>query len=178
MFAFVQVHDAKVFFKVSSLRLLVDEERKEIDELRLQQKVQTKEKLMKSETFSQFLTVSLQELLASSDGETRDSIGLMYGNLLRNYDVVKEDYNLIRRRFDELHGAHGAAMAKLEHTQVGSWKGCSVLLSSSVMNVARVPGHSEAKRKSLSGLINYAIVVAFCHVHCTVVTLDSYGLSS
>ena len=42
----------------------------------------------------------------------------MYGTLLRNYEAVKEDYSLIRKRYDDLVSSHSAAVNKLEHSQV------------------------------------------------------------
>ena len=43
---------------------------------------------------------------------------MMYGTLLRNYEAVKEDYSLIRKRYDDLVSSHSAAVNKLEHSQV------------------------------------------------------------
>ena len=45
---------------------------------------------------------------------------MMYGTLLRNYEAVKEDYSLIRKRYDDLVSSHSAAVNKLEHSQVRS----------------------------------------------------------
>ena len=44
----------------------------------------------------------------------------MYGTLLRNYEAVKEDYSLIRKRYDDLVSSHSAAVNKLEHSQVST----------------------------------------------------------
>ena len=42
----------------------------------------------------------------------------MYGNLLRNYEDVKEDLGLARKRCDELAASNAVAVAKLEQAQV------------------------------------------------------------
>jgi chromosome segregation ATPase len=41
----------------------------------------------------------------------------MYGTLLRNYEAVKDDYALLRRRYDELVASHSVSHAKIEHSQ-------------------------------------------------------------
>ena len=43
----------------------------------------------------------------------------MYSTLLRNYEAVKEEYSHIRKRFDDLAASHSAAVAKLNHSEVG-----------------------------------------------------------
>ena len=58
-----------------------------------------------------------QEVL-NAEGGPGDSLGMMYGTLLRNYEAVKEDYSLIRKRYDDLVSSHSAAVNKLEHSQV------------------------------------------------------------
>ena len=61
--------------------------------------------------------VCIQEVL-NAEGGPGDSLGMMYGTLLRNYEAVKEDYSLIRKRYDDLVSSHSAAVNKLEHSQV------------------------------------------------------------
>ena len=61
--------------------------------------------------------VFAQEVL-NAEGGPGDSLGMMYGTLLRNYEAVKEDYSLIRKRYDDLVSSHSAAVNKLEHSQV------------------------------------------------------------
>ena len=73
--------------------------------------------------------ISLQDLLlgnsepgennAGAASENGNGLNVMYGNLLRNYDVVKEDYTVMRSRYDDLVSSHSAAVGKLEHSQVG-----------------------------------------------------------
>ena len=58
-----------------------------------------------------------QEVL-NAEGGPGDSLGMMYGTLLRNYEAVKDDYSLIRKRYDDLVSSHSAAVNKLEHSQV------------------------------------------------------------
>merc|ERR1719412_599193 len=79
---------------VNSLRLFMEDERKEMAELRRQQ----------------------QEVL-NAEGGPGESLSIMYGTLLRNYEAVKEDYSLIRKRYDDLVSSHSAAVNKLEHSQ-------------------------------------------------------------
>ena len=42
----------------------------------------------------------------------------MYSQLLQNYENVKDDYSLLRKRYDDLVASHSAAVSKLEHSQV------------------------------------------------------------
>ena len=79
--------------EVNSLRMFVDEERKEMADLRRQQ----------------------QEVLSAEGGE---SLSLMYSQLLQNYENVKDDFSMLRKRYDDLVASHSAAVSKLEHTQV------------------------------------------------------------
>ena len=53
---------------------------------------------------------------------------MMYGTLLRNYEAVKEDYSLIRKRYDDLVSSHSAAVNKLEHSQVRSFTSHKILI--------------------------------------------------
>ena len=43
---------------------------------------------------------------------------MMYGTLLRNFESTKDDYALVRTRYEDIVGAHSAAVAKLEQSQV------------------------------------------------------------
>ena len=79
--------------EVNSLRMFVDDERKEMAELRRQQ----------------------QEVLNAEGGEP---LSLMYSQLLQNYENVKDDYSLVRKRYDDLVASHSDAVSKLEHSQV------------------------------------------------------------
>merc|ERR1712079_742729 len=80
--------------EVNSLRIFVDEERKEMAELRRQQ----------------------QDVLNAAEGG--EPYSLMYSQLLQNYENVKDDYSLLRKRYDDLVASHSAAVSKLEHSQV------------------------------------------------------------
>lgn len=82
--------------EVNSLRLFMEDERKEISELRRQQ----------------------QEVLSAEGGEP---LSLMYSQLLQNYENVKDDYSLVRKRYDDLVASHSAAVSKLEHSQVSAF---------------------------------------------------------
>lgn len=55
--------------------------------------------------------------ILNSEGGPGDSLSIMYGTLLQNYEAVKDDYNLLRRRYDDLAASHQSAVAKLEHSQ-------------------------------------------------------------
>lgn len=59
----------------------------------------------------------LQEIL-NSEGGPGESLSIMYGTLLRNYEAVKDDYTMIRSRYDDLAASHSAAVAKLEREGV------------------------------------------------------------
>lgn len=83
--------------EVASLRLFMDEERKEMAEMRRQQ----------------------QEVLNVDGGEP---LSLMYSQLLQNYENVKDEYSLLRKRYDDLAASHSAAVSKLEHSQVSHKK--------------------------------------------------------
>eukprot|EP00094_Tigriopus_californicus_P004988 TCALIF_04803-PB protein Name:"Similar to DLG5 Disks large homolog 5 (Homo sapiens)" AED:0.05 eAED:0.05 QI:159/0.84/0.87/0.96/0.93/0.93/33/0/2582 len=80
--------------EINSLRIYLEDERKEMLDLRQQ----------------------LQNIL-NSEGGPGDSLSIMYGALLQNYEAVKDDYNLLRRRYDDLAASHQSAVAKLEHSQ-------------------------------------------------------------
>ena len=58
--------------------------------------------------------------MLNAEGGPGESLGMMYGTLLRSYEAVKEDYSLIRKRYDDLVSSHSAAVNKLEHSQVGN----------------------------------------------------------
>ena len=60
-----------------------------------------------------------QDLLNSESGGPSDSLSIMYGTLLRNFESTKDDYAVMRRRYDDLVAAHAAAVSKLELSQVG-----------------------------------------------------------
>ena len=82
----------------NSLRLIMEDERKELTDLRRQQ----------------------QELINS----TTDGVGIgdemvLYrdSSLMRSYEAVKEDCALLRKRYDDLVSSHSAAVDKLECSQ-------------------------------------------------------------
>ena len=79
--------------EVASLRLFMDEERKEMAEMRRQQ----------------------QEVLNVDGGEP---LSLMYSQLLQNYENVKDEYSLLRKRYDDVAASHSAAVSKLDHLPV------------------------------------------------------------
>jgi hypothetical protein len=81
--------------EVNSLRLFMDEERTEMAELRRQQ----------------------QDVLNAAEGGPGESLSLMYSTLLQNYENVKDDYTMVRKRYDDLVASHSAAVSKLEHSQ-------------------------------------------------------------
>jgi len=80
--------------EVVSLRRFLEEDRKEMAEMRRQH----------------------QEIL-NVEGGPSESMSIMYGTLLRKYETVKDDYGLISKRYDDLVASHSAAVAKLEHSQ-------------------------------------------------------------
>lgn len=86
--------------EVNSLRLFMEDERKELEELRHRQ----------------------QELLNSDrmDPGDNSSLSIMYESLLRSYEAIKDDCSLIRKRYDDLVSSHSAAVEKLECAQVGT----------------------------------------------------------
>ena len=97
--------------EVASLRLFMDEERKEMAEMRRQQ----------------------QEVLNAEGGEP---LSLMYSQLLQNYENVKDEYSLLRKRYDDLAASHSAAVSKLEHSQVRRHRfmyRCSILKSAQIL---------------------------------------------
>ena len=49
---------------------------------------------------------------------TGEPYSLMYSQLLQNYENVKDDFDIIRKRYDDLVASHSAAVSKLEHSQV------------------------------------------------------------
>ena len=67
-----------------------------------------------------YLEYSNSQEVLNAEGGPGESLGMMYGTLLRNYEAVKEDYSLIRKRYDDLVSSHSAAVNKLEHSQVRS----------------------------------------------------------
>ena len=87
-----------------SLRIYIEDERKENAELR-----------------SQLQSVSDDPSNEAAVATAGSNVNVL---LMRNYEAVKEDYTVLRTRFDELAGSHGAAVAKLEHLQVGNRKEC------------------------------------------------------
>ena len=62
-----------------------------------------------------FVSRQQQEVLNSESGEP---LSLMYSQLLHNYENVKDDYTLVRKRHDDLVASHSDAVSKLEHSQV------------------------------------------------------------
>ena len=62
-----------------------------------------------------FIFRQQQEVLNSESGEP---LSLMYSQLLHNYENVKDDYTLVRKRHDDLVASHSDAVSKLEHSQV------------------------------------------------------------
>ena len=57
-----------------------------------------------------------QEVLNAADGG--EPYSLMYSQLLQNYENVKDDYALLRKRYDDLVASHSAAISKLERSEV------------------------------------------------------------
>ena len=85
----------------NSLRLIMEDERKELADLRRQQ----------------------QELINSTTdgvgGMGEDMVQLYRdSSLMRSYEAVKEDCALLRKRYDDLVSSHSAAVDKLECSQV------------------------------------------------------------
>jgi hypothetical protein len=60
--------------------------------------------------------------LNAAEGGPGESLSLMYSTLLQNYENVKDDYTMVRKRYDDLVASHSAAVSKLEHSQVGLLK--------------------------------------------------------
>ena len=84
----------------NSLRLIMEDERKELADLRRQQ----------------------QELINSTTdgvgGIGEDMVLYRDSSLMRSYEAVKEDSALLRKRYDDLVSSHSAAVDKLECSQV------------------------------------------------------------
>ena len=84
----------------NSLRLIMEDERKELADLRRQQ----------------------QELINSTTdgvgGIGEDMVLYRDSSLMRSYEAVKEDCALLRKRYDDLVSSHSAAVDKLECSQV------------------------------------------------------------
>ena len=59
-----------------------------------------------------------KEAILSNSENGSEPLSLMYSQLLQNYENVKDDYSLVRKRYDDLVASHSAAVSKLEHSQV------------------------------------------------------------
>merc|ERR1719150_270933 len=80
--------------EVASLRRFLEEDRKEMIEMRRQH----------------------QEIL-NVEGGPSESMSIMYGTLLRKYETIKDDFGVLSKRYDDMMTSHSAALAKLEHSQ-------------------------------------------------------------
>merc|ERR1712029_305283 len=116
--------------EVASLRLFMDEERKEMAEMRRQQ----------------------QEVLNVDGGEP---LSLMYGQLLQNYENVKDEYSLLRKRYDDLAASHSAAVSKLEHSQNFNMETWEILFSNPGLSFIAIDIFKEL---NLNSLINARLV--------------------
>jgi len=66
---------------------------------------------------------SYQDAIISESG-TSDALNQHYINALRKYEAVKDEYDSLRKRYDDLISSHTSAVNKLELAQVR----CLVLL--------------------------------------------------
>jgi len=66
---------------------------------------------------------SYQDAIISESG-TSDALNQHYINALRKYEAVKDEYDSLRKRYDDLISSHTSAVNKLELAQVC----CLVLL--------------------------------------------------
>ena len=71
-----------------------------------------------------------QEVLNAADGG--EPYSLMYSQLLQNYENVKDDYALLRKRYDDLVASHSAAISKLERSEVS--KSFNILVDTDMNN--------------------------------------------
>ena len=74
-----------------------------------------KEPMPKKGLKNTYFSRQQQEVLNAEGGEP---LSLMYSQLLQNYENVKDDYTLVRKRYDDLVASHSDAVSKLEHSQV------------------------------------------------------------
>lgn len=81
--------------EAQNLQKFLEEQRKEILELRRAQ----------------------QEVIGTDSG-VNEALNQHYMSTLRKYEVVKDDYDSLRKRFDDLIGTHSMAVNKLEASQV------------------------------------------------------------
>ncbi|XP_046989879.1 disks large homolog 5 [Schistocerca americana] len=65
-----------------------------------------------------------QQEVIVSEGGTNDSLNQQYFNALRKYEAVKDEYDALRKRYDDLLSSHSTAVSKLELAQeeVGRFK--------------------------------------------------------
>ena len=68
--------------------------------------------------FKTFFIFAFQEVLNCESGSA-EPLSIMYSTLLRNYEAVKEEYTIVRKRYDEVAASHSAAVAKVNHSEVG-----------------------------------------------------------
>ena len=53
-----------------------------------------------------------------SESGASDSLNTHYINTLRKYEAIKDEYDTLRKRYDDLISSHSAAVNKLELAQV------------------------------------------------------------
>jgi hypothetical protein len=58
-----------------------------------------------------------QDVIVSESG-TSDALNQHYINALRKYEAVKDEYDSLRKRYDDLISSHTSAVNKLELAQV------------------------------------------------------------
>lgn len=61
--------------------------------------------------------VCSQEVISTETG-ANDALNQHYITALRKYEVIKDDYDSLRKRYDDLIVSHSAAVNKLELSQV------------------------------------------------------------
>jgi len=81
--------------EAQNLQKFLEEQRKEILELR-----------------------RAQHEAISTDAGVNEALNQHYMSTLRKYEVVKDDYDSLRKRFDDLISTHSLAVNKLESSQV------------------------------------------------------------
>jgi hypothetical protein len=61
-----------------------------------------------------------QDVIVSESG-TSDALNQHYINALRKYEAIKDEYDSLRKRYDDLISSHTSAVNKLELAQVYSF---------------------------------------------------------
>lgn len=59
--------------------------------------------------------------MISTETGANDALNQHYITALRKYEVIKDDYDSLRKRYDDLIVSHSAAVNKLELSQVSSF---------------------------------------------------------